>query len=554
MTTFTPLLDYVFSVMNTKATPWLLSGGILLFAFAMYLKFKSLLMPLSDDLNRALTAVDKFKNGELSFGDLSVVFEQQKFLNEAWRSFKRALIVHRDELDGRETYVMPQYAGAHLNEARIIGSAINIRFYQALPNTLVGVGLFFTFIGLVMALYFASKGVGAKDVEVAQLALKDLLDAATFKFLTSLAGLLASLTFSWREKAVLHGVTSLIADLTLRLDSAFERTSIEQLAHQRNASMQKHEAILREQLDESRQQTAQLKRFETDFAVSIANALDNRLSPRFEHLADTLSSAIEQLSSKIGTVNEDALKTMIDDFRRTLTEGAGAEIGKMSEVIATLAERLESSGTDLQGKLSGAGEDIAGGAKLLEDVLINLKADVVDLEGVVKQATDSAERTTTLLGQNVGELVTLHNSLGQTLTGLKDVGTTIDDTATTLDSSIKGLIQSQESTSTQVRQMLEGARSALSSIEQSGNQVQAVSAALKNAWEAYQGRFESVDEDLEAVFNSLQDGLDNYSEKVKQFHVGLDKQMGTAIQSLGALVQELSDTAEELAEARRSKN
>ncbi|MBK6906523.1 MAG: hypothetical protein IPH08_05295 [Rhodocyclaceae bacterium] len=219
----------------------------------------------------------------------------------------------------------------------------------------------------------------------------------------------------------------------------------------------------------------------------------------------------------------------------------------MSQIAASLP-------LGLQGKLSGAGEDIAGGAKLLEDVLINLKADVVDLEGVVKQATSNAERTTTLLGQNVEELVTLYSSLGHTLTGLKDVGTTIDETASTLDSSIKGLIESQNSTSMQVRQMLDGARSALSSIEQSGNQVQAVATALKGAWEAYQGRFEAVDEDLEAVFNSLQDGLDNYSEKVKQFHVGLDKQMGTAIQSLGALVQELSDTAEELAEAHRSKN
>jgi ABC-type transporter Mla subunit MlaD len=550
---FTALdLNFVFHLMNGKAVPWLLSGGILLLALGMYARFKALLKPVIRDIESATAAVKTYREYGLDFRSLSEEMERLTFLSDGWGSLKKVLIVQKDPLSGKETILMPQDISEHLTEAKIVGPAINLRFYQSLPNMLVGLGLFFTFIGLVMALYFASQGVAAPNVEDAQKALKNLLDAATFKFLTSLAGLLSSLVFSWREKAVLHAVTGKIERLTLDLESAFTRTSLETLAYQRNIELQKHDAVLREQLEEARQQTAQLKRFETDFAVSIANALDSRLSPRFEHLAITLGQAIEQLSLKIGSVNEDALKTMIEDFRKTLTEGAGAEIGKMSEVITKLASTLESTGTGLQEKLQGAGEGISVGAKQLEDVLGNLKTDMVGLEDVVRRAAENAGQTTSLLERNVKDLSSLHDSLGQTLSGLNGVGSTIDETARTLDSSIKGLIHSQETTAEEVHQMLETVKSALTSIDQSGQQVQAISEALESSWASYHGRFESVDEELEKVFDSLRDGLDNYTEKIKSFHGELDKQLGAALQNLGALVQELSDTADELAEARRS--
>ena len=70
---------------------------------------------------------------------------------------------------------------------------------QALPNYFVGLGLVLTFLGLIAGLYFASRGMRTADMIEARAALVHLLNSATFKFLTSVAGismsLIVSLTF-----------------------------------------------------------------------------------------------------------------------------------------------------------------------------------------------------------------------------------------------------------------------------------------------------------------------------------------------------------------------
>jgi hypothetical protein len=85
-----------------------------------------------------------------------------------------------------------------------------------LPNYFVGFGLLFTFLGIVAALYFASSGVTG-TIDKAQHALGDLLNAATFKFLASIARLVCSIAFSllyrWRIRAIDRAFDQLCAQL-----------------------------------------------------------------------------------------------------------------------------------------------------------------------------------------------------------------------------------------------------------------------------------------------------------------------------------------------------
>lgn len=651
-------LDLLFAVINDKATPWVLSGAILVFALWMYLKFVKKLELIFQEIGEARAKIQAYKAGEIDFDGLSTHFSNSLVLKAPWQALEKSFLIEADELDGSRLIISPTNVGDHFNDHSILSPSINLRFYQGLPNILVGLGLFFTFCGLVLALYFASEGVAAKDVEQAQAALKHLLDAATFKFLTSLAGLASSLLFSYREKHKLHLMTGQIELLSAELEASLERRSLEKMAHQRTLAMRAHEALLKEHLDEARQQTAQIKRFETDFAVSIANALDNRLSSRFEYLAATLSVAIENLGLKIGTVNEEALQTMIGDFRKTLTEGTSSEIAKMAELVEQLTSRLENSGMQLEEKLTGAGqemtqafnkisnglvssgndlqgmlrdagtqmannllasgdgfkgilqgagqemtdvfnsisndlkasgsdlqgmlrnageemtatfgrisenlimtgqvltnnmqkagEEISSGARALEGALFSLKADLVDLDNVVKNATDSAKETANLLSKNVTDLSALHASLGGTLMGLQTVGSSIENTTLSLSSAITGMTQAQQITSAQSKQLLEAAQAALGSIQLSGQSITSVTAALQGAWEAYQARFEGVDTDMERVFSQLQMGLEQYSDKVKEFQSSLDKHLSTALVSLASIVHELNESVEELQEA-----
>ena len=69
-------------------------------------------------------------------------------------------------------------------------------FMQSLPGYFTSVGLIFTFMGLVVALYFAAKGFRSGNIDEARSAIIALLNAASFKFLTSVAALLGALVIS----------------------------------------------------------------------------------------------------------------------------------------------------------------------------------------------------------------------------------------------------------------------------------------------------------------------------------------------------------------------
>ena len=97
----------------------------------------------------------------------------------------------------------------------------NVFFYGAVrpptwlglaANTFVGIGLLLTFLGLVAALTFAAEGMSSADNNAMLEAMRDLLSAASSKFVTSIAGVGLSLGLNVLERI-------LTSDLRRNLDA-----------------------------------------------------------------------------------------------------------------------------------------------------------------------------------------------------------------------------------------------------------------------------------------------------------------------------------------------
>ena len=67
----------------------------------------------------------------------------------------------------------------------------------SIPSYFVGIGLLLTFVGLVLALHKAALAVSGTDASDMQKATRELLQVATFKFSTSIAGLGISIALSF---------------------------------------------------------------------------------------------------------------------------------------------------------------------------------------------------------------------------------------------------------------------------------------------------------------------------------------------------------------------
>lgn len=66
----------------------------------------------------------------------------------------------------------------------------------AMPGYYTTVGLILTFVGLVVALYFAARGFRSGDLAEARLSIIELLNASAFKFLSSVAALFSAFMIS----------------------------------------------------------------------------------------------------------------------------------------------------------------------------------------------------------------------------------------------------------------------------------------------------------------------------------------------------------------------
>jgi hypothetical protein len=166
--------------------------------FAAFLVMHALLVPMAI---WAGGRVIESTNSKAAFAEgidrINARLVGNPLLGHEWTKFDDAVVRH----DGRlQNTVRPQ---AFFNYAAIREKLIGLKIMAAVPGYFVGVGLLLTFVGLVIALSKAAEGTeaaqmaaGGTGAAAMQSALRGLLQAATFKFATSIAGLAASIVLS----------------------------------------------------------------------------------------------------------------------------------------------------------------------------------------------------------------------------------------------------------------------------------------------------------------------------------------------------------------------
>jgi hypothetical protein len=111
-------------------------------------------------------------------------------------------------------------AGDYLDLAAVERAGVGLGSFGQLSSHVVGIGLVLTFCGLVAGLYFASKGLVAADLATARTSLVQLLQAATFKFLTSIAGIATSIVIALVHQRAVGRITAALDELNLTLDES----------------------------------------------------------------------------------------------------------------------------------------------------------------------------------------------------------------------------------------------------------------------------------------------------------------------------------------------
>ena len=276
------------------------------------------------------------------YDEISRRLDEHPLLGHAWTGFDGTLV--RSDGVIRNT-LRPQlfFSLAALRE-RLPG----LKIIPGIPGYFVGLGLLFTFIGLVLALSKAAAGAEAAraasgaGAEAMQGALRELLQAATFKFSTSIAELAASIILSFAFRLFNIGVESSLSDFCRALE-----TKLDYLAPQK---------VTLEMVETLDAQLAELKainseeffaRLGQDIGPPMQEALYSAVAP----LAERLGEAIGQLESH----SQSGVEALLQRFTDSVQGSAGTELRELAASLNSMQGALEEA---RQG-ISGSGEDFS---------------------------------------------------------------------------------------------------------------------------------------------------------------------------------------------------
>jgi hypothetical protein len=316
------LLKAIATAIASNSGTFVISGLIGVYGIWEYVRFRRGVRALVASVRTATGRLEQVAGKQefaTTFQDLDDEFKAHALLGHGWTQFVDSLV--EPGPDERPHYRNPHEAGEYFSAEGVAQGSVNIRYFQAVPGYLTGLGILGTFIGLVAGIYLAGGGLAESDAAKTRQALSALLSGASVAFFTSIVGLIGSLIFSGSEKYQLHELEKEVDRWCGALDRRVQRVTPEHLV-----------AL---QLSESFKQTRQLERFNTDLATSIAAALEEKLAADFTPRLTRLVSGVEQLRDRQESFSSSLVDAVTSNVRQ-VSGAAGDQMRDFSETIAGL--------------------------------------------------------------------------------------------------------------------------------------------------------------------------------------------------------------------------
>jgi len=400
---------------------------------------------------------------------------------------------------------------------------VHLSFWKTLPNYFVGVGLLFTFIGLVVALDSASGVIGTgANVDETQQALGDLLNAATFKFFTSIAGIFCSLMIGVFLKRFIYKVEKGFMGLSDEIEEKLLWVSPQSIAIS--------------QLKELEKQSTELQYFNQEFGMQ----LSDRLAQVLENTFEPLTEAMQKMSGNVDSIQMDSINSALENVNKGISEAAGNEMEAIVKAMKDVRTSLETTTTDLRAQMGDVGENFGKKIEKSAETLDPFTSQMSRFNDNIEQFSSHINDQKNAMDGVVEKINDAAVSIDMASKGMRNAGDPVVKTADKMSKAAEKLVLAMNS--------VESIQGSLSNMtENFANS----SDTLQEVWEKYESRFGDVDESLKKIVKELIEGTSAHQKDIQDFVMSLDRSFKDAISSLSGGIGELSETMEELGQIKK---
>lgn len=396
-----------------------ISGVLLFFGFIHHLtkmwndkkSEKSQIQNLIDALGEA--TLDNINEKHHLISDIIYQKYEGKPLAKHWKEFEESLVFN----DGRIENTLD--AGHFFNVKSLCPNTFDNDIYKWVPSALIGIGVLFTFVGLLIGIW--SLDVSSGEIESLRTGIQAIIDGAFVAFLSSIMGISLSLLFAYKEKSYKTDLKKTVNKLQNIVDFKYPRTNPEKsLVQIRDYSKEteEHLGALSEKLGSKLQEV--VRDISDDLRKGIQESLESSIGPYMEQIADkamnssetAFSSLVDEFLEKVGNIGEEQqelirqvnqeIQTSLIEFREKFTD----QVSGLQESI----ENLNKSYHFIEENL----------IKQFEDTIENLDSAIkgqIELKDISKEQMDEqlkfAQETRESLGNYLNSIKNVQSRFGQ---------------------------------------------------------------------------------------------------------------------------------------------
>lgn len=473
-------------------------------------------------------------------------------IRHPWREFRETLIIPKATArDGGRIISNSSRPQTFFNASSL---HMNFSFARHVPNIFVGVGLLGTFIGLIAALTAALETIGpGADPASAQQAIHTLLTTAAAKFYVSAAALAVSIVLTIAIRWCSSRIGRAIGHFNNALEERLSFATGERLASQ--------------QLEALHEQTAQLQTFSTDLAMAIGQSVKEAISSsngalveRLEGIASTFSALVEASRQGAG----DAIRGAVTDTVAATLRETTNTFQSIAEGLVSLPSKLERATQSLEAAGAAAAESQTEIARRLQEEVTGTMRSVTAslgeemtrgsapvIEGMSRVAGALNESSSGILSalekfaDGAGDLAAALGSAGKES---KDAQEQLSSASSTLKISADSVKSATDALGGRlgdvigaVHELTATATATVNAIQTSQDSIRASVAELSDQWARHVERFDSVDEDLAKVFDTLSQQITSQTDQMRNQVQQADAALARAVTNLEALVESLVD-------------
>lgn len=504
-----------------------------------------------------------------------------------------------------------EFSEEYFNEHNILFASLNLRAINNVSNTLIGLGILGTFVGLTYGIADSN----FESTEEIKQSINNLLSGMGTAFVSSIWGMGLSLIFSNVFKIWQSQITRNVQKLCLSLNDVFKikqhdlelhlqenqrkllsNVFNEYLVAETEEGKLLPKNIFRQLLEESVKQTASLQTFSDDLGMSIELAMEKLMTGNSQQLntlieeklvpvlkdlkhiqQDSSSQIVENTANRLAT----SMKLMMDDFKGAITEETKKEMEALLERLSIVSKSL----IGIPNSMSNITTQVAETMNTMkESVIENINESKMQSQEINKQNIEAFSVATMEYKASISNLQTHMESILSTQkdnitqvseltneirTILTDNGKLNEQYEAVLDKSktvaelIETISLKFETNSTVLTEASHTLHSSTSEFRESINEYinknesllnhQAETLESTNAMaNEYVNKFEIIEKGLGGIFGQIQTGLQEYqkisAENLNQYLTQFSTTLTTAHEGLASTVSGLVEINEELTE------